>query len=132
MGATVALGFFIISEFPFLLRPLLPAFLRRTALEKKSREIFIREKVFSTRERTGLLIVVSLLERAVYILADQGLLAKVPESEWATLAQKLAADFDHHDPGASFFEALQALTDRLKKDFPPRADNPDELSNKLR
>lgn len=123
---------FSISGHPRILARLLPAKVKQKALMKRAHEIFLREKIFSTRERTGVLILVSRFERAVFILADQGLLQKVKEEEWSALAVTLAEDFNHKDPGENFFAALDKLSQRLKVDFPPRPDDTDELSNKLR
>lgn len=126
------LALYALSANARILRWLLPAKVKQQALMKRAHKIFLREKIFSTRERTGVLILVSLFERAVFILADQGLLQKVKEEEWSALAVTLAQDFNQTDPGENFFAALDKLSLRLKDDFPPRPDDSNELSNKLR
>jgi putative membrane protein len=123
--------FFLIHRVPGFAR-CIPGPFKRKAVETAAREIFIEEEVFATRERSGVLILVSLFEHAVYVLADKGVQAKAAPEAWAQLGTLLADDFDHKQPGASFFQALSALTEKLKGDFPPSPENPNELSDHLR
>lgn len=44
---------------------------------------FLDEEVFDTRDRTGIVILVSLLERRIEVLGDAGINAAVDREEWA-------------------------------------------------
>lgn len=128
----VAGGLFALVSWPPLLARVLPGRQLRTAVEKRAAEIFLREEIFATRARSGLLLVVSYFEKSVYLLADRGLTAKVPVEEWQKLGAKLARDFDRARPGDSFLDALDAVMKDLGQSFPPDPDNPNELSDHLR
>ena len=72
-----------------------------------AREAFLAHEVFATRDRTGLLIFVALLERSVAIVADSGVHASVPPSEWEALARRVAREMKAGPPG----RALQVAVD---------------------
>lgn len=114
-----------------VLRALLPKAYKRAAVEQGAALSFLREEVFATRRRTGVLIYVSLFERSAYLLADKGLTAKVPANDWAAFGARLAADFDHRNPGVTFLQALDELIEKLKVEFPPIEDR-NELSDNVR
>lgn len=67
----------------------------RTALEttQLARARFLERGLFATRERTAVLLLVSILERRVVIVADTGLDRHVTKDEWdaviATVTQRL-------------------------------------------
>jgi putative membrane protein len=50
---------------------------------RRAAQAFVEEEVFSTRDRTGILLFVSLLEHRILVLGDAGINAKVAPEEWA-------------------------------------------------
>jgi len=132
VASLVAVLVFWVTNIPLVLSTLLPPALKQAEVLEAAHGTFLREEVFATRERTGVLVFVSELEQAVFVLADKGLRAKVKDAEWAELAQRLAQDLRRDDPGPTFLEALDSLSTRLATDFPPSADNPNELSDHMR
>jgi putative membrane protein len=80
-------------------------------VEQYARAYFLEREVFGTRERTGLLVLVSLFERKVAILPDTGLADRLP-------AEALAAVVTHMRPQLSRgarFAALSAGLTALEK-----------------
>ena len=126
------LAVFALLGIPSLLRAFVPAKLMHIEVEEAAAASFLREEVFSTRKRTGLLIFISVFERSVFIVADKGITSVVPAAEWAGLGQRLAQDFARGNPGVTFLSALDEVVAKLANKFPPDADNPDELSNRVR
>src|SRR6185436_10741303 len=49
---------------------------------------FVRGEVFATRERTGILVFLALLERRVVVLGDAGINSRVQPEEWQLLAER--------------------------------------------
>src|SRR5690606_38161285 len=117
---------------PGLFYLVLPRKLRLHEVEEAAALEFLKHEVFATRQRTGVLIYISLLERAVFVLADKGLLQKFDSKYWEGLGLKLAQDFNAHEAGRSFFAALDHMAPDFEKEFPPGADNPNELPDHLR
>ncbi|MDX2438077.1 MAG: hypothetical protein QNL88_13630, partial [Acidobacteriota bacterium] len=52
---------------------------------------FVEEEVFDTRDRTGILVFLSLCEHRAVILADAGINRSVPDGTWQTLVDDLVA-----------------------------------------
>lgn len=112
-----------------LARVMIPNQLMQLEVEEAAYLSFLRNEVFATKKRNGVLIFVSEFEHAVFILADKGLASAVPESTWADLSQRLASDFERNQPGETFFAALDSLHQKLAGFFPPEANG--ETQNEL-
>lgn len=56
----------------------------------RAERAFLEEEVFRTRARNGLLVFLSLFERQVVILADEGLHRSVPPARWSEVAERVA------------------------------------------
>jgi putative membrane protein len=52
------------------------------AVHRRALQAFLDEEVFDTRDRTGILLFVSLFERRIEVLGDAGINAKVSPDEW--------------------------------------------------
>jgi putative membrane protein len=122
----------LLLQVDFILRALLPANAKLSAVENKAHDVFLHEEVFGTSNRSGILIFISEFERAVFILADKGFAQKVPAEEWAKLGTKLAHDFMKRSEGETFLVALDELSNRLSKDFPPVTGSSSQLRNSVR
>jgi len=133
LAAAVAFAVvFAVVSIPWVLRRILPTALAREAVVDQADAAFLHEEVFATRERTGVLIFVSLFERDVFVIGDKGLARFVPDAYWGQLGRSLAQDFKAHEPGTSFLEALEKLIREVAPHFPAHADNPNEISDELR
>lgn len=112
------------------LRRLLTGAARRHAqVEAAARQAFVEERVSATRERNGVLLYVSLLEREVEILPDHGLDGRVPRAEWNEVLHDLRAARSLEDLETRFLKALDRLKERLAVHAPATGDNPDEIPN---
>lgn len=83
-----------------------PALLDRR-LQQRAREAFLVHSVFTTRDRTGVLIAVSAFERRVIVLADEGIHSVVPSGTWEDLARETAATVRASGPGAGLLQAVR-------------------------
>lgn len=128
----VAGAVFAVSGVPVILNAILPPSLKQAEVLEAAHGVFLREEVFATKARTGVLIYISELEQAVFVLADRGLRAKVKDEEWSKLASHLAHDLHRGQAGHTFLEALDQLSSRLAPDFPPSANNVNELPDYVR
>lgn len=99
-----------------------------TTVEGAAWEAFVRHEVFATRDRTGLLIYVSLAEHQVAILADSGIHPKIAQSEWNELARSIARSMRELAPGAALLAAVERAGEVLSSRGPSRrADDANEL-----
>ena len=61
------------------------------AVHKRAMAAFVEKEVFSTRERTGILLFVSLFEHRIEVVGDTGISAKVSQSEWDSVVAAIRA-----------------------------------------
>lgn len=94
---------------------------------------FTREQVFATRDRTGILIFVSLLERKVRVLADSGIHAKAALGTWDGVVAKVVDGMKAGRPADGIVEAVTLCGDLLRQHgFSARPDDTNELPDSLR
>jgi putative membrane protein len=92
---------------------------------------FSRHGVYSTKERTGVLVFISLLEKRVEILADQGIHEKVGEEYWRSLVRKLVAGIRAGKALDTLVEVIGQIGHGLATHFPHRKGSRNELSDEL-
>jgi len=90
---------------------------------------FFQKGLFRTRDETGILILISLFERRVWILADRGIDRKVAPGQWDDLVAGIVKGIQQKRTAAAICEAVERAGDLLAHHFPIREDDQDELSN---
>jgi len=101
-------------------------------VRRRAEQAFYEHGLNKTRERTGVLIMVSLLERRVQVLADQAINERVPAGTWEEVVQGLIRGIREGRPTEAFCTTIVRCGDLLAAHFPAReGDNPDELSDEL-
>jgi len=99
----------------------------------RAAEAFLAEEVFRTRERTGILIFLSVLEHKVLVLGDAGINAKVEKAEWQDLVDTVTRSITAGDPTGALLKAIgQAGALLARSDVRRRKDDRDELPDDLR
>lgn len=98
----------------------------------KAERAFTQHAVSQTRERTGVLIMVSLLEHQIYVLPDPSLLRRVPVERWSQVAQAAFGRLKTGDIVGGLCQSIDTCGMLLAEICPGRpGDNPDELPNDL-
>jgi putative membrane protein len=116
---------------PGIRQALIPRAAKRAAAHRAAAQQFLVRGIARTRQRTGILIFVSLAERYVRIIADDGIASRVSQGAWqgaveATLAharQGLIAD--------GFIAAIEICGDLLAKVAPPSELPQDSLPDRV-
>ncbi len=99
----------------------------------RAAEAFLAEEVFRTRERTGILIFVSVLEHKVLVLGDSGINAKVERSEWQEIVDTITRSIGGGKPAGALIDAIGKAGDLLaRSNVRRRRDDKDELPDNLR
>jgi len=120
-------GGWLVSRMAALRRWLTPAAWRREAVWRCARALFVERRISETRDRSGVLIYISQLEREVVVLADRGVQQAVPNEAWARLREGLArALLD--DDGVGAARRLEEFGLLARAALPRRADDVNELS----
>lgn len=101
-------------------------------VRRRAELAFYEHGLHKTREGTGILIMASLLERRVQVLADKAINERVPPDTWDHLVQEMIQGIKEGRPTEAFCQAIARCGDLLAQHFPARpGDNPDELAGDL-
>ncbi len=97
---------------------------------ERALELFAQLHVWDTEHNNGLLIYLLLADRAVEIVADRGIHAKVGTDEWTKICRQMEAAFKQSDYEAGVLAGVQTVTEHLVKHFPASGPRRNELPNK--
>lgn len=112
-------------------RRLIPRALQRSRAHRLAVEQFFAQNLHHTAERTGVLIFVSVAERYVEILADQGIHARVPAGDWERVVAEFTGAVKAGRVTEGFLRAVNACGDRLAEHFPAGPGDRNELPDRL-
>ena len=93
-------------------------------------DLFSQLRVWDTQHNTGVLIYLLLADRAVEIVADRGIDAKVDPQEWSKVCRQMETAFRQSNYEAGVVSGVQAVTQHLMKHFPADGYNGNELPDK--
>lgn len=114
-------------------RLLLPPDTRTEATRLGAKVRFHDLGVSRTRDRSGILVYVSLFEGRCAVVPDLGVLDRLPGEEWASLAGALEEAVTRHGVGRRGVDALasaiEALGAPLARALPRREDDANELAD---
>jgi putative membrane protein len=99
---------------------------REQAVRRAAAAMFYEAGIANTNAEMGVLIYLSLMERRLELIADRGVLKKVPAHDWNHEAFELRALGEKPDPTA-FQKAIEQFGKVLATHIPPTGENPNEL-----
>jgi putative membrane protein len=103
------------------------------AVSQRAAEAFLSEEVFNTKDRTGILLFLSLLEHKVVVLGDSGINAKVQQSDWENVVKTIVNGMKTNKAATGLVEAIHQCGELLSREgVSIRKDDTNELSNKMR
>lgn len=129
--ATFALGYWLFGH-RNVLRWLIPESVRAARVDRAAALAFLEHGLVETRDRTGILIYVSLLEHRVEVLADRGIHERVPAGTWDGVVAMILDGIRAGRAEAGLVAGIERCADLLAADFPPRPDDANELPNRPR
>ena len=98
-------------------------------VEESAVTSFFNKGLSNTRDKTGVLIYISIFERKVWVLADSGINKKVPEDTWKKIVDIIVEGIRNKQQGEAIVKAITMVGDILKSHFPVREHDVDELDN---
>ena len=115
--------------------PFARLFLRQSSIDSEVRQyaesMFLRRGLFATSRRTAILILISLFERRVDIVADEGCHPRITHADWQDVIARMAPRLRERKPGDALRDALLAVDTLLQARGFTRGDGPpDALSNR--
>lgn len=110
---------------------LVPRRARRAAAYRAAMEQFTIRGIARKRDRSGILIFVSLAEHYARIIADEGIAARVPQSEWQAAVNSLITHMSSGRIADGFIAAINACEKVLVTHFPRTEMSRDELPDRI-
>ena len=126
-----ALAGFLIAKIPLVKRLATPRSRQVEAVHRLALASFSEHGLHYTREHTGILILVSLLEHRVEVLADRGINAKVERDTWQEIVGILTMGIKSGKAADAFCKAIERCGEILATHFPRAEDDKNELPNRL-
>lgn len=124
--------FLLFATIPRLKILVIPENKEKKMVHKNAIEAFLNNEIFQTKERTGILIFISELEKNVEILADSGINQRVKPEDWVQIVNELTNGIKSKNIENSILKAIQDCGNLLSKaGFAPSQDNTNELPNDL-
>jgi putative membrane protein len=125
--APFALGAWWLSGLPGLLRRLVPRAVQHGAVHARAEQLFLQLGVTETRERSGVLLLLSEAEHRVELLADRGIHQRVGSEVWQSLVQAVTRAIREGHAADGVCAAVDAIGDALARHFPRSEDDINEL-----
>jgi putative membrane protein len=110
---------------------LMPRKARRAIAHRVAMEQFASRGVARKADGSGILIFVSLAERYARIVADKGIAALVPQSDWQSVVDLLIAHIRSGHIADGFVVAVDRCGEKLSQHFSPSSNKRDELPDRL-
>ncbi|MGL4488840.1 MAG: TPM domain-containing protein [Rhizobiaceae bacterium] len=129
--AAWALALAILWFVPGLCRTLVP---RRTLYKRAHQNAanqFLARNIHLTKNRTGVLLFVSVEERYAEVYADEAIDMRVAQEEWNSIVAMLIENAKAKDYAKGFLKAIEASGALLAQHFPKSRDDRNELDDHL-
>jgi uncharacterized membrane protein len=97
---------------------------------RRATQVFGQLGVWDTAENNGVLIYVLMADHVVEIVADRGIAARIPQTEWDEVCREIERQFRAGQFKTGSVGAVQAVGRLIARHFPAsRPDGADELPN---
>lgn len=110
---------------------LVPQNLKRRRAHLLAHEQFLDLGLGSTRNRTGVMLFVSVAEHYVEIITDRGISIHVSDDTWQGIIAQFAEQVRKGRVADGFIDAIKATADLLSGVLPWQEDDSNELPNRL-
>ena len=125
-----ATGTLLSWTLPALRRLLVPPLLMDRRVDRRAAVAFLAEEIFDTRDRTGVLVFVSLFEHGIRILRDRGVEERVPEDAWDPIVEELSRELRRGRKATAIAAAVEACGQLLvEHGVARRIDDQKELAD---
>ena len=104
--------------------------LRGLTPRERALEVFSLLRVWDTEDNIGVLIYVQLVDRDIEIVADRGIAARIPQTDWEALCRRIEEAFRARRYEEGALAAIAEVTALLEQHFPADASKTDELPDR--
>ena len=97
----------------------------------RATEVFTRLGMDATAERNGVLLYLAVEDRKLAIAGDAGVHARVGDEYWQRVRDAMVERLRRGEPRDAVLHAVADVGEVLRRFFPRRPDDRDELSNRV-
>ena len=102
-------------------------------VHRRALQAFVEEEVFDTRDRTGILLFVSLREHRIEVVGDTGINQQVEADDWAEVVTRIRRGIQNDNLTEGLVEAIERCGRLLEeKGVDIRPDDENELTDTVR
>jgi putative membrane protein len=127
----VGIATFLLFGRGALARLLIPRGAASASVERRALELFAARGLTRTRDRSGMLILVSELEHRVAILGDRGIHERVGDAGWREHVEHVVAAIRRGEAARGLLEVIERLGATHAELNPPRAGDTNELPDEI-
>ncbi len=98
-------------------------------VEEAALTSFYRRGLHNTRDKTGILIFISVFERRACVLADEGINARVDARVWQEIVDLVIQGIKQRRQSEAICRAVQRCGDLIREHFPIKPEDTNELDN---
>jgi putative membrane protein len=110
---------------------LVPKAVKRRRAQRLAHQQFLDLGLSSTRERTGVMLFVSVAEHYVEIIVDRGVQQHLDNATWERIIADFVADVRADRITDGFVKAIETCTDTIARHHPWHSGDVNELPNRL-
>ena len=129
--ALVAVALYWVFGWAPLLRRITPRAVQEKAVSDRVKQLFIELGITETRDRSGVLILLSALERRVEMLGDRGIHEHLGAEVWQAMVSTFTQAARRGAAAEGLSEIIKRLGCELSARFPARADDVNELPDRI-
>jgi len=126
----IILTFFFLKQ-NFILRFIVLKKEKIQKVHQRALRHFVEAGVYDTRDKTGILIFISEMERRVELIADRGINEKISESKWKEIVDNIVEGIKQGKWEDNLIESIRMCGELLEKHFPIKPDDTNELKNEI-
>lgn len=94
---------------------------------QRALDVFSQLRIWDTEHNSGVLIYLLLADRAVEIIADRGINARIPPTRWQAICAAMQTEFRQQHFEAGVIAGIQAVAAHLAEHFPADGTQANEL-----
>lgn len=122
---------YLLSNIPVIDRLIIPKKVMEKRVYNRALRHFIESGTCYTKDRTGILIFISELEKKVVLLADKGISDKIPQERWDGIVAEIILGIKGNMVVDSVVSAIIECGNILVDKFPIEEDDENELSDEI-
>ncbi len=122
---------YLLANVSFIDRVIVPRLVMMRKVNQRAVRHFMESGVYNTKDRTGILIFISSLERRVELIADRGISEKIPQEKWDFIVSHIIDGIKSKQTVKHLTEAIAECGNLLAEHFPIQPDDVNELKDDI-